>query len=140
MSAPGTDELADLYDHEVKSIIEVQEALRQRYSGQMRSYVSFEQEARERLAEIGFTADISWYEFEVAGQRQEGAALPEITITGRVERPAAFDHDQQVHEATHNLLQIPGEEGVIPTDPETLRRFLGEQDGNHSHGGHGHSH
>jgi hypothetical protein len=140
MSAPATDELADLYDHEVANIIKVQERLRERYSGEMRNYTAFEDEARNRFAEIGFIVQVDWYEFSVGGQLQEGAALPEITITSRTARPGEFDHDRQVSEATSNLLEIPGEEGVIRTDPETLRRFLGEQDGNHSHGGHGHSH
>jgi hypothetical protein len=105
----------------------------------MRNYQAFEREAGSRFAEAGFRIKVDWYEYSIGGVPQEGA-MPEITVMGRIEAPAAFDHDRQVHEATHNLLRIPGEEGVIKTDPETLKRFLGEQQGNHGHGGHPHSH
>lgn len=127
----------ELYDSDVKKIMAIQLALQERYQGSMRSYTAFEHEARERFAEAGLLIEVNWYTYEVSGQPQEGL-MPEIKITGRTPGAFVFDHDRQVHEVTHNLLRIPGEEGVIKTDPETLRRFLDDQGGGHAHG-HDHS-
>jgi hypothetical protein len=128
----AADPLADLYDHEVRAIIDVHMALRERYQERVCSIPSFENEATQRFAEAGFTIAIGWHEYSVGGVRQEGA-LPEITITGRVAPGFQFDQDRQVHEVTSNLLGIPGEDGVIKTDPDTLRNFLGDQDHGHDH-------
>ena len=77
--------------------------------------------------------DVSWYEFEADGVKQDGA-MPEVTVTGRTDDRFQFDPDRQVHEAVSNVLELPGEEGWIKTDKETLRKFLDGQ------GGHGHGH
>ena len=127
----SADVAADLYDHDVQAIMVVHMALRERYQGLRRNWDSFESEARQRFAEAGFTVDITWYEYSLAGQKQDGG-MPEITVTGKIESKE-FDHDRQVHEVTSGLLGIPGEEGVIKTDKETLRRFLGDQDHGHAH-------
>jgi hypothetical protein len=126
----------DLYDHEVKDILRVQQDLRDRAAAKDHNYESFEREVRYRFAEIGFEVDVNWYRYGIEQpggtvQEVEGAAMPEITITGRIDKGHQFDHDRQVHEAVSNILQLPGQEGWIKTDPETLRRFM---DGGNGHG------
>lgn len=132
MTASG---VIDLYDHEVLAIERVHLELQDRARAKEHNYNDFEAEIRNRFAEIGFTVDVNWYRFEIDGVEQDGA-MPEITITGRADPGHEFDHDRQVHEAVSNILQLPGQEGWIKTDPETIGRFLGGQKGN----GHGHRH
>ena len=100
----------DVYDHEVEQIIAVQNQLLAR-CGAMRNYGDFEREIKERFAEIGFAAQVTWHTYSLGGKPQEGA-LPDVTLTGRLER-REFDHDRQVAEVTRNVLNIPGQEGVI---------------------------
>lgn len=119
----------EVYDHEVEQIIAVQERLMAR-CGTLRNYNDFEREITERFAEIGFAVQVSWRHYQVDGVKQEGA-LPDVTLTGRLERHD-FDHDRQVAEVTRNVLGIPGQEGVIRTDQgESFRRF---RQGHHGHG------
>lgn len=132
----ATDVL-DLYDHEVEEILQLQLRLSEKARYGRHNYTDFEREIRERFAGIGFTVEVSWYGFAVGGQKQDGA-MPEVTVTGRTDAGHVFDKDRQVHEVTRNVLGIPGEEGVIKTDPDTLKNF---REGNEGHGhGHGHSH
>lgn len=126
-------DIADLYDTEVEQILQVQERLNDRARHRRHNYNDFDREIREAFAEIGFTVEVNWHEFAVGGQKQDGA-MPEVTVTGRTDESRVFDKDRQVHEVTHNVLGIPGEEGVIKTDPDTLKNFREGQ------GGHGHSH
>jgi len=119
--------LIDVYDHEVDQLIEVQRVLMAR-CGSLRNYSDFEREIKERYAEIGFVAQVTWREYALDGVRQDGA-LPDVTITGRIDRHD-FDHDRQVHEATNNLLGIPGKEGVIKTDQGGAFKHFRE----HGHG------
>lgn len=128
--------ILDLYDHEVKQVTELLAELNDRVSRRRVNYGDFEREVRDRFARLGFLVDVNWYRFSVDGAEQEDAAMPEITVTGRTDDKFQFDPDRQVHEAVHNVLDLPGEEGWIKTDPETVRRFL---DGNGGHG-HGHEH
>lgn len=131
-------DVLDLYDHEVEEILRLQMRLNEKARYGRHNYTDFEREIRERFAGIGFTVEVNWYGFSVGGRPQEGA-MPEVTVTGRTDAGHVFDKDRQVHEVTHNILGIPGEEGVIKTDPDTLRNFT-EGNGGHRHGGHGHSH
>lgn len=126
-------DVLDIYDHEVKQLIELISELNSRASAGPINYTAFEREIRDRFAKLGFTVDVSWYHFEIGGIQQDGA-MPEITITGRTDDKFQFDPDRQVHEAVSNVLGLPGEDGWIRTDKETLRNFL---DGN---GGHAHGH
>jgi hypothetical protein len=127
-------DILDLYDHEVKQLIGLMAELNERAKAKQHNYTDFEREIRDRFAKLGFTVDVNWYTFSIDGAEQHGAAMPEITVTGRTDDKFQFDPDRQVHEAVHNVLELPGEEGWIPTDKETVRNFL---DGN---GGHGHPH
>jgi hypothetical protein len=129
-------DVLDIYDHEVKQVLALMEALNARASSGQHNYSDFEREIRGRFAEAGFTVDVNWYRFSVGGVEQDGA-MPEITITGRTDEKFTFDPDRQVHEAVHDVLGL-GEEGWIKTDKETLRNFL-DGNGGHAHG-HGHHH
>jgi hypothetical protein len=130
-------DIADLYDHDVEQILQVQMRLNDRARYRRHNYNDFDREIREAFAEIGFTVEVNWHEFGVDGQKQDGA-MPEVTVTGRTEQHV-FDKDRQVHEVTHNVLDLPEEDaGVIKTDHETVKNFM-EGNGGHDHG-HGHSH
>lgn len=127
----------DLYDSEVEQVFAVLARLQDRARYRRHNYAGFEREIGEAFAEIGFTVAVNWHEFSREGQRQEGA-MPEVTVTGRTDPSFEFDKDRMVHEVTRNVLGLPGETGVIRTDPETLKRFT-EESGGHAPGGH-HAH
>ena len=131
-------DVLDLYDHDVEQIFGVLARLQDRARFRRHNYNDFDREIRESFAEIGFTVAVNWHEFEMDGQKQEGA-MPEVTVTGRTDPDFVFDKDRQVHEVTKNILDIPGETGVLKTDPETLKRFMDGNGGGHAHG-HGHRH
>jgi hypothetical protein len=128
-------DVLDLYDSDVEAVFKVLARLQDRARYRRHNYNDFDREIREAFAEIGFTVEVNWHEFSREGQKQDGA-MPEVTVTGRTDPGFVFDKDKQVHQVTHNVLGIPGEEGVIRTDPDTLKNFL-EGSGGH---GHGHSH
>jgi hypothetical protein len=129
-------DVLDLYDHEVEEILRLQLKLNDKARYGRHNFIDFEREIRERFAGIGFAVEVSWYGFSVGGQPQDGA-MPEVTVTGRTDGKHVFDPDRQVHEVTRDVLGL-GEEGVIKTDPDTLKNFL-EGNGGHGHD-HGHSH
>jgi hypothetical protein len=131
-------EAIDLYDSDVIAIGKITEKLSSRHSGSFRNYPAVEREIHDLFNEAGFLVAVNWHAFMIDQVTQEGL-IPEITVIGRT-GPHQFDHDRQVYEATRNILEIPGEDGVIRTDKDTLKNFLGGQGGNgHGHG-HGHSH
>jgi hypothetical protein len=131
-------DVLDIHDSEVEQIFGVLARLQDRARFRRHNYNDFDREIREAFAEIGFTVAVNWHEFEVDGQKQDGA-MPEVTVTGRTDPSFTFDKDRQVHEVTNNILEIPGEDGVIKTDPETLKRFMDGSGGGHARG-HGHRH
>ena len=130
----GEQDILNVYDSEVRQLLELQRALTDRVYGRQLNYNDFEREIREKAAELGFTVNVNWYEFEIDGVKQEGA-MPEVTVTGRTDTAFRWDPDRQVHQAVNDVLGL-GESGWIKTDPETLKRFL---DGNGEHP-HGHKH
>jgi hypothetical protein len=129
-----SQDVLEPYDHEVKAIIELLAELNARARAKSHNYNDFEREIRDRFAKIGFTVDVNWYTFAI-GEVQQDGAMPEITVTGRTDGKFQFDKDRQVREVTDDILGT-GDEGVIKTDPDTLRNFL-EGNGGHGHG-HGH--
>ncbi len=132
--------MPDIYDHEIAQIIEVRQKLEQRASERSFNYGDFEREIKERYAEIGFTVGVNWHEYSVGGRKVEGSAMPEITVTGRTDEAFRFDPDRQVHEVTSNILELPGQSGVIKTDQGGVFKNF-RAGGGHSHGhGHGHGH
>jgi hypothetical protein len=127
-------DVLDVYDHEVDQLLAIQARLTEKAKYGRYNFIDFEREIREAFAEAGFTVHVNWHKFAIGCQEQEGA-MPEVTITGRTEKHV-FDKDRQVHEVTSNILGLPGEDGVIKTDRETVKRFM-EGNGGHDHG---HSH
>lgn len=123
-------DVLDLYDSDVEKVFGVLARLQDRARYRRHNYNDFDREIREAFAEIGFTVEVNWHEFSREGQKQDGA-MPEVTVTGRTDPGFAFDKDRQVHEVTRNILGIPGEEGVLKADPETLKRFT--EGGSHGH-------
>jgi hypothetical protein len=121
----------ELYDHEVDEAFGVLARLQDRAAAKSHNYTDFEREIRERFAEIGFVVHVNWHGYSVGGQVQAGSAMPEVTITGRTDPKFAFDPDRQVHEVTANILEIPGQEGVIKTDPAAMRGLLDGNDRGH---------
>ena len=107
--------MIDIYDSEIDKIIACQDALQQRAKEKMRNYGDFEREIKERFEDIGFIVQVVWHNYSINGVAQAMSAMPEVTITGRCDPKFAFDPDQMVHEVTSNLLDIPGEGGVIDT-------------------------
>ena len=128
----------DIYDSEMVKILDVQEKLqlRARFGGP-RNYNDFEREIVERFEDIGFRVQVNWHSYAINKQVQVGSAMPEITITGRTDPDFAFDPDQQVHEVTSNVLDLPEEDaGVIRTDQGDVFKSFRSGDAH----GHGHSH
>jgi hypothetical protein len=122
----------ELYDHEVDRIQKVWDLLRERHQKSTRNYDTVEREIVGRFAEAGFVVHVNWFAYSLDGIPQEGAS-PEVTIVGRCDPKHEFDHDQQVHEVVSNILDIPGQEGVIKTDDGGVFKDFRE-------GGHGHGH
>lgn len=122
--------ICDVYDTEVDKILELMTLLNDKARHRKLNYNDFEREIRDRFAAIGFTVDVNWYRFEAGGVEQDGA-MPEVTVTGRVNKAFTFDPNQQVHEVTNNVLDLPGGGGVIKTDPETVKGLLSR---GHKHG------
>jgi hypothetical protein len=126
-----SSDILDLYDHEVKQLIELSAELTELARSRQHNYNDFERMIRDRFARLGFLVDVNWYTYAVDDVPQEGA-LPEITVTGRTDDKFRFDPDRQVHEAVSDVLEL-GEEGWISTDKDTVRNFL-EGTGAHKHG------
>jgi hypothetical protein len=132
-----TQAMPELHDSDIIEIDKIMARLHARYQGSYRNYGAFEREARDLFGKAGLAIAVSWYGFSVGGVMQEGA-MPEITVTGRLTQ---FDPDRQVREVTRNILDIPGEGGVIKTDQGGAFKIFREGGGlDHGHGGHGHSH
>ncbi|MGH7869864.1 MAG: hypothetical protein ACREP9_20080 [Candidatus Dormibacteraceae bacterium] len=123
----------DLYDHEVLAITEIVNTLTGRHSKMSRNYRAVEAEIHDRFNDAGFLVYVNWYFWMLDEQTQEGC-LPQVTVIGRIDKKHEFDHDRQVHEVVNNILGIPGADGVIKTDKDTLKNFLGGNGGDHAHG------
>jgi hypothetical protein len=118
-NAPGLTVACEVHDSEIIEIERVLERLTERAESRV-DYAAFTREARERFEDIGFQVVINWWTTNVPD-----TLIPEITIRDRIERKP-FDYDQQVHEVTHDLLDL-GEGGVIKSDPG----MLGDQEHKH---------
>lgn len=131
-----SSDILDVYDHEVKQLIELTTELTELAKSRQHNYNDFERMIRDQFAKLGFLVNVSWYTYAVDDVPQEGA-LPEITVTGRTDDKFQFDPDRQVHEAVSDVLGL-GEEGWISTDKDTVRRFM-EQNSSHAQS-HDHRH
>jgi hypothetical protein len=126
----------ELYDSEVDRIQKVWDTLRDRHQKGLRNFDAVEREIVSRFADEGFIVHVNWFRYEIDGVPQSDAAMPEITIVGRCDPKHQFDHDQQVHEVTRNILEIPGADGVIKTDQGGAFKDFRAGHGD----GHGHHH
>lgn len=123
----------ELYDSDVDTIQKVWDTLRDRHQKGLRNFDAVEREITSRFADAGFVAHVNWFRYEIDGVPQTDAAMPEVTIVGRIEKHQ-FDHDKQVAQVTRNVLDIPGQEGVIKTDPGgTFKDFKDGHGSGHHH-------
>jgi hypothetical protein len=113
-NAPGLTARVEIHDSEIIEIERLLERLSTKAHDGRVDYAAFTREVRERFEDLGFMVVVNWYETNV-----EGTLIPEIVIRDRIEA-GAFDHDQKVHEITHDLLDI-GDGGVIKSNPEAFK-------------------
>ncbi|MEU6362228.1 hypothetical protein [Streptomyces albidoflavus] len=105
----------DLHDSEILAFEQMLTKLMDRYRDRSFTLDEFEREAKERFHSLGFAIEVTWAPFTINGKLAEGALAPNITLVGRVDK-TTFDHDQKVHEVTHNYLDIDTAPGVIKSD------------------------
>jgi hypothetical protein len=102
-----------LYDHEIDKVDRVLAKLAEKQGKQGIYLEGYRREIVERFADhAGLHVGVN-----VWSTNYPGLYWWDIKITGRVE-DGEFDHDRQVHEVTNNILNIPGEEGVLNTNAE----------------------
>lgn len=106
----------DILDSEILQLEAIFKGMQDRYRDRAFNVEEFEREAKDRCHDqLGLAIDIRWKALaDGTGRIIEGAASPEIEIVGRVEKKT-FDHDQKVHEVTHDIAEI-GTQGVIKSD------------------------
>lgn len=107
-------ELANVLDSEVADLQRVLSTLNER-TYKPHNLHSFEREIVERCQEIGFVADVKWYETNA-----EGVFSPVVEIVGRCEpiKPGEFDHDRMRYEVVNNVLGLPEEDAGVIKTPE----------------------
>lgn len=131
----GIDTLIQLYDSDIIEIEKVLEALNKR-KGQRTDYERWTHEVKERFHRIGLSVSVRWYEAGVERadgslEKIEGTLIPEIVVTGRVEKHT-FDHDRMSHEVQSDLLEL-GTGGKLKVTAEDARKAL-ETFRGHKHG------
>ena len=123
----------DLYDTEIDAAHQVLTVLNSR-AQMRRNRGEFDREIYERFHAVGLLVDVKWFHTD-----QEDVKMPEITITGRVDDKADFDHDRLKHEIVNDVLGL-GTGGVIKVKPEDMLAAKAYEQGHKkgSHEGHGH--
>lgn len=114
----------DIHDSEIAALDEVLKFMSAKYQMRAFNLTEFEKEVKDRCYDLGFVVEVAWHPFLKNGVPTDGLA-PSVTVVGRATK-TVFDHDQKVHEITHNFLGIPGEGGVIKSDG-------GVREGSHKH-------
>jgi hypothetical protein len=132
--------IADLYDSERKALKGIAFALRMKHSFRGVKTIeeeaviqrAFENEARNRCAEIGLIIEVLWsWEDEKTGQQSPDVSSdptdhnlywnPKLIVTGRTDKLPEFDHEKQQFEVTRGVLGDPGfirEDGTKREDPK----------------------
>lgn len=84
--------------------------------GNHRELSSFQREARERFAEIGFVVRVDFFESEHEDhlRPEDRTQYPEITFLGRCDpvKVGEFDHERMGHEVRSNILGKKGQDSV----------------------------
>lgn len=102
-------------------------------SGRMLDIDQFTKDVAEQFAQIGFQVEVQVWE-----TNERGVWAFKVLIEKRI--GAAFDPDRMVHEVQNNLLEIPGEGGVINTG-QAMKDFAQRaKEKKTSKGGHFHGH
>lgn len=99
----------ELYDHEILKIEKHALKPLNDKQGKVLNLEAFRREIIQRFEDIGFIVDV-----KVWDTTQASTYWFDIDIVDRIER-IVFDHDRQVHEVTHDLLDL-GEGGVIKSN------------------------
>ena len=126
-----TDQIFEPYDHEVLAAIRVTEYMKRR-QGVHTDLEGFRLEALDRFRGAGLHADV-----KVWSTSEPGTYLFEFELIGRLE--GAFDPDQQVWEATHDILDL-GDKGFIKTPDKVKEQIAGAMEGQFDHDEDGHAH
>jgi hypothetical protein len=115
----GIDSWVDLYDSDIKAIAAGPLQYAQQRAGKMLDIDRFVRDLQEQFFQIGLGTQV-----KVFTTAEPGVYAFEVEIQKRLGAP--FDPDQMVHEVTHNLLDLPGEqEGFVDTESgmrELLRK------------------
>jgi hypothetical protein len=102
----------DLHDSEILAIEKGPMAWMEQNQGSYRDLEDFRRAAIDKFGEIGFQVRLKCYD-----TNQAGCYAFDVEIYGRVPGSQKFDPDRQVHEVTHNILDLPDQEkGFIKTD------------------------
>jgi hypothetical protein len=111
----------DLQDSEYLVGEAIVKSLMEKYETRSFTFAEFEREAKDRFYDAGFVVDVTWHRFKKNGVLVPDGRAPQIDIVGRAE-PTTFDHDRKVHEVTSNILDLPGESGVIKSSGAIAER------------------
>lgn len=124
----STTAQGDVHDTEIAALDLILRAMSRKYSTRSFDLEEFNREAKDRMHRVGFAVDILWVpnRDRATGRIIPGSLKPIVEIVGRVDK-TAFDHDRKVHEITHNVLELKGQDGgVIKSDG-------GFREGGHPH-------
>jgi hypothetical protein len=106
----GIDSWVELYDSDIAKIAAGPVHYAQQRSGQSLEIDRFVRDLQEQFFECGFGVQVQVWTTE-----QEGVYAFMVEIQKRL--GPTWDPDQMVHEVTHNLLDLPGEqEGFLDTN------------------------
>ena len=140
MSIEFRPEVKELYESEKKRLAEVRETMFKRYGQsklltndeEVKRQEQFSRELCERIAELGFAADVLWT-WQSEEKDEDGFPvaqspcvsdyeddnnlywIPKVVITGRTAKLLEYDHDRQKFEVREGVFD--GVKGVI--DPNT---------------------
>lgn len=123
----STEQLPDLYDHEIVAIDEVMRKLQDK-QGTFTSMEGFRKEAIGRFAEIGFVVDVKVWETD-----EPGTYAVDLDITGRCEPQEGFDHERQQWEVREDVLGIDPSMKGETIKPKEHMEDIRKRQGGHSH-------
>jgi hypothetical protein len=134
------DAAIELYDSDIKTIMDGPMEWFNSRTGSWRVIDEVHKGLVEQFEKVGFKVDVEVWtlgECKCSPPCRDGehcrhlVPIPEayqfgVMITGKINRESSFDFDKMVHEVQNNLLDIPGEGGIIKFDEAEARRMMGE--------------